>query len=390
MKINSKIITNLFCLLYFLWGTFTLLYQAVNIPFLISRTFNNIFNILIILGLVICYFLLLQDLDFKLSIIAFFGVLVVVFFSVIPAEYQVGLGIILFTSSMFIIVGGNINFNSILKTFIWFSSIILCFTIIFNKFGIIADGITMDLLSIRTRRSLGFKYYSYPAHIIFYLIGAVVVYRGKKITYFELLVLEIANTWIYLQTDTRTSFLLSSFLISYALIKKIFHCKKGLIKFKAMRVIYSFSFLISFLLICIISFRLSSARFVTLNKLFSGRLSLNAGNFSRYGLALFGRNITFNTSDPNFYNYIDSAYLQILLIDGIVFFIVMMIMLTYTTIKITNEGNDSLAMVLFIISIFAMFDPQLIWAWYSPFCLLMGMCISLKSKKNRMILSTSE
>lgn len=388
MKINKNIITNLCCFLYFLWGTFILLYQSVNLPDIIGGTLNKMVNIFVVLGLLICYIFILCTIKSGINFVSILGGAVLISLSIIPVKYQVGLGIILFTSFVFIVVAGNIEFDKILKTFICFSSIILIATILLNKLGKIHDGVVVDLLSYRVRKSLGFKYYSYPAHIIFYLICAVIVYRKDKISYIELIILQLLNTWIYSQTNTRASFILATLFVVYALVKKIFRWKNGLIKFKPMKILYSFSFIINFLLIWIFSFDLSPSLFIVLNKLFSGRLSLNVTNFSRYGIALFGRKITFNTSDVNFYNYVDSAYLQTLLIDGLIFFVVIMFMLTFATYKSAENNDDNLSMALLLISIFAMFDPQLIWPWYSPFCLLMGSCIKLERKSSLYNLKT--
>lgn len=380
MKISKKLTTNLFCFLYFLWGTFTLLYQSVNLPNAIGGTVNKLVNMGVLFSLLICYIFILRSINNGINLLSIFGGAFLIVLSIIPVKYQVGLGIIFFTSFAFIVVAGNIEFNEILKTFIWFSSIILLTTMFLNKLGKLNDGVVVDLLSFRVRKSLGFKYYSYPAHIIFYLICAVIVYRKEKISYIELVVLQLLNIWIYSQTDTRASFLLASAFILYVFVKKIFKWKNGLIKFKPMKFLYSFSFVINFILIWIFSFDLSPSAFNILNKLFSGRLSLNVTNFSRYGIALFGRKITFNTSDINFYNYVDSAYLQILLIDGLIFFIVIMTMLTLVTFRSARYNDDDLSMALLLISVFAMFDPQLLWPWYSPFCLLLGKCIKLEKQ----------
>lgn len=348
MKISKKLTTNLFCFLYFLWGTFTLLYQSVNLPNAIGGTVNKIVNMGVLFGLLICYIFILPSINNGINLLSIFGGAFLIVLSIIPAKYQVGLGVIFFTGFAFIVVAGNIEFNEILKTFIWFSSIILLTTMFLNKLGKVNDGVVVDLLSFRVRKSLGFKYYSYPAHIIFYLICAVIVYRKEKISYIELVVLQLLNIWIYYQTDTRASFLLASAFILYVFVKKIFKWKNGLIKFKPMRFLYSFSFVINFILIWIFSFDLSPS--------------------------------AFNTSDINFYNYVDSAYLQILLIDGLIFFIVIMTMLTLVTFRSARHNDDDLSMALLLISVFAMFDPQLLWPWYSPFCLLLGKCIKLEKQ----------
>lgn len=57
-----------------------------------------------------------------------------------------------------------------------------------------------------------------------------------------------------------------------------------------------------------------------------------------------------------------------------------MTMLTLVTFRSARHNDDDLSMALLLISVFAMFDPQLLWPWYSPFCLLLGKCIKLEKQ----------
>ena len=357
---------------------FLLLYQAVNLPYNFDKNAVRIVNIVVIIGLILCYLFILQNLRYKIYFLSFVGEIVFLLLGIIPAKYQ--LGIIMITSFLFIIVAGYLDFNDILKTFIYFSSIILICTIFFNRFGLLHD--ILPVLGdgiLRVRASLGFKYYSYASHIIFYLICAYIVYKRDKVSYVILILLQILNTWIYYNTDTRAPFILSTFFIGYVLIKKIFKLKMGLIKSKLMRFVYSFSYIICFIILWSISFWSSSSAFNILNIAFSGRLILNVSNLQRYGVPILGQSVNFITTNTgiNSYNYIDSAYLQTLIVDGVIFFVIIMIMFTIIALRAVREENDNLAMALFLIAVFAMFDPQLFWPWYSPFCLLLGKCFNL-------------
>ena len=42
------------------------------------------------------------------------------------------------------------------------------------------------------------------------------------------------------------------------------------------------------------------------------------------------------------------------------------------TRSVVKENNELLAVVLTLLAIHAMFDPQLLWLWYSPFAMLTG------------------
>lgn len=382
MKNNSKVITIIFCILYFIWGFYSLLESSVNLSFPYEEKINLYLNIIIISGLILCYLLLLYLSNYNISIISLIGVLLLLVLSVIPAKYQ--LGIIIFTSFEFIIVGGNIDYDKILLTFILFSGITLIYTVILNKLDIAHNFITYNnfqinnfQIDLRIRSSLGFKYYSYAAQIYFYWVCAYIVYRKEKIKYTVLIILEIINLFIFYNTNTRNPYWLTSCLIGYIIIKKITRFKKGLIQFKIFKVLFSFSFPICFFIVYWLSLKSSSKVFTIMNEALSGRLLLNLINWNRYGTNLFGQYVYFNTISTQYYNYVDSAYFQNLIINGIIFFIVIIVLFTVISITAVRSRDDILAIVLLLIAVHAIFDPQLLWAWYSPFPLLLGRCFNI-------------
>ncbi len=84
------------------------------------------------------------------------------------------------------------------------------------------------------------------------------------------------------------------------------------------------------------------------------------------------------------YNYVDSSYIQYTLLYGIFFMLLIIVALSLVTRNVVSENNELLAVVLAILAIHAMFDPQLLWLWYSPFAMLIGIkCFNPRQERQR-------
>ena len=66
------------------------------------------------------------------------------------------------------------------------------------------------------RFSLGFNYVSFASQRMFFALCSYLMFRGKKITYMELLALFLATIYMYQQTSTSSPFYLSILIpVSY-------------------------------------------------------------------------------------------------------------------------------------------------------------------------------
>ncbi|MBM6959198.1 polysaccharide polymerase, partial [Lactobacillus gallinarum] len=123
--------------------------------------------------------------------------------------------------------------------------------------------------------------------------------------------------------------------------------------------------------------------FTKLDKALSGRLNLNVAAFQNWGIHFLGQKVKFTTvsafgNRAVNYNYIDSSYFQNLIVNGWAFTAIIIIGFMFLCIRTVKEKKDILAVALMIVAIHAMFDPQLIWPWFSPFSLFIGKLFPLK------------
>lgn len=381
---NNEHISKFWGYLYFIWGLLVLFQQTVNYSFPRENTIIKIVNVIILIALIVYEIIQLEVVRFKISISSLCCIILFLMLGVLASYHQYGLTFLV--AFLFMIVGSNVDFNVILKPFLGFSSLILIGTIILNKLGKIPDYYIVGS-SQRIRSALGFSYYSFAAQITFYFISAYLVYRNKRITYIEITLLAILNIYVYYYTNTRNPFILTSFFLIYCLCKKIFHFD-GIIYTSLGKYIVSFIFPLCFIILCWITFKLPPSIFERLNTALSGRLVLNINGLQMWGVHLWGQKINFYTIDSfgraySNYNYVDSAYFQNLIINGGVFFSIIMLFFTLLCLKVVERKKDTLAVALSIIAMHAMFDPQLIWPWFSPFFLLIGSLFPLNQQLNK-------
>ena len=243
-------------------------------------------------------------------------------------------------------------------------------------------------LNLRMRTSLGFSYYTYASQLLFYFTLAYGVYKNRTITYWELALLELANLFVFYSTNTRNPFTLSTFFVICIFINKLVKDKFFSLELKPLKYIFIFIFPICFVSLVIITFYISANKFEEYNTLLSGRLWLNRLGIERWGIHVLGQKIAFNTFSngvvSNNYDFIDSSYFQMLLVNGWLFFGIILILFTQVCREAVKQKNIFLSIALCLIAIHSMFDPQLLMPWYSPFCLLLGNTFAIRKLGNNL------
>lgn len=108
----------------------------------------------------------------------------------------------------------DIDFRKLLGTF-FATFLVLVLTIFASNMGVISN------MFMRAdggyRFSLGFNYVSFASQRLFFALCSYLMFRGKKISYMELLSLLFATIYMYQQTSTTSPFYLSILILTYAL-----------------------------------------------------------------------------------------------------------------------------------------------------------------------------
>ena len=301
--------------------------------------------------------------------------IVVVFFIVMSIVSKNRDGILNINVLFLVFSARDIDFRKLLETFSVATFLVLCLTIYASQKGII----TNMFMSADSgyRYSLGFNYVSFASQRMFFAVCSYLMFRGKKISYMELLALFLATIYMYQQTSTSSPFYLSILILTYALLSiKIFK-KEFIIGNFLSKALAQYGFIVALAVILYFCFYSSGNLFHLVDQFTHNRLRLSVDGFRNFGVPLFGQRISFKTLDMfgNFtsnYNYIDSSFVQLLVIDGLIVSAFMLFALTKVMKYFISIQKDIVLACLGIMIIHGMFDPQMLVLRYSPLILFIS------------------
>lgn len=279
----------------------------------------------------------------------------------------------------------DIEFKKLLGTFSLATFSVLIVTILASKMGIISN----MLMSADGgyRYSLGFNYVSFASQRMFFALCSYLMFRGKKISYFELLALLLSTIYLYQQTSTTSPLYLSLLILTYALFSlKLF--KFDFIDSNVITANLSkYAFIFALAITLYFCFYSTGDLFHLVDQFTHNRLRLSVQGFRNFGVSLLGRPIFFTTMDifGNFasnYNFIDSSFVQLLVIDGLAVSVFMLAALTRVMNYFVVNRKDIILACLGVMVIHGMFDPQMLVLRYSPLILLISRLFVMKTDKD--------
>nr|CDF87141.1 polysaccharide polymerase [Streptococcus thermophilus] len=279
----------------------------------------------------------------------------------------------------------DIEFKKLLGTFSFATFLVLFVTILASKMGIISN----MLMSADSgyRYSLGFNYVSFASQRMFFALCSYLMFRGKKVTYIELLALLFATFYMYQQTSTSSPLYLSLLILTYAFIS----LKAFKFDFIDSNVITAnlakYGFIIALAITLYFCFYSTGDLFHLVDQFTHNRLRLSVQGFRNFGVSLLGRPISFTTMDifgnySSNYNFIDSSFVQLLVIDGLAVSAFMLFALTRVMNYFVTNRKDIVLACLGVMIIHGMFDPQMLVLRYSPLILLISRLFVMKTDKD--------
>lgn len=278
----------------------------------------------------------------------------------------------------------NINIRKLITIWIIEISILMLFIAISYKLGVIGETtISWDRDTGIERYTLGYNYTTFSSNYFFHLTIFYLYIKGNLIKYLELGVLALLNIYLYNFTNTKAAVIYSVLAIILVILMKKFNFSKGV------SYINKFSMFVGGFVAGLLTYlyKYDSAIISEINVILSGRLYYGYKGIEEYGITLFGQKITWITEvilDSELqYNYIDSSYLNIMFNYGII--MLLFVMLGYYVLGKRNISNDIYySILILIITLHSMFDPQLIEIMYNPSILLLGYVITKSSYMDSM------
>lgn len=302
----------------------------------------------------------------------------------------------------FIFYARNISFEKIAKFTIGITSITVAFVIISSFIGLIDHYIMIDTAggmktyrvtlknmgevmglvqgASRIRAYLGFRYALYAPNFVSNIIMLVIYCRKNTIKWKELLILFLVNLGMFVFTDARLSFCLTTVFLFLAAVLKVFP------DFLEKRNILCYLMTASFCICFVLSIQMAvhydpSVEWQrTLNSLLGRRLEFSNRSLCKYGVSWFGEEITwvgfgldmYGQQNPDSYLYVDNLYMQIIQHYGSVFTGLILILFTAALSKCHEKKNYYLMLCLVLVAGHGVIDDLILHLHYNTFWLAIG------------------
>ena len=282
----------------------------------------------------------------------------------------------------FIVGAKNVKFKDIIQWYIYLICLLMILAIIYSLIGIIPNLIFHPAFR-PPRYSLGMIYPSViSAHFLF-LVLAYCYLRFNKLNIYDYVAIIIGSLICMKLTDTRLDFLAAIITIPVMII-----AQRAFNDHYHSRVLASFWWMATPVLCTIMIF--CSYFYTSKNKvlhmidaMLSGRLALGHDAFARYNINIFGRTIVEHSfvgtrglqlsnhfGDANaHYFYIDSSFLRMIILWGIISFVAVIFCITFIALRSTIDRTFVLSAITLIASLNFMLEPHIIQIVYNPFIL---------------------
>lgn len=215
----------------------------------------------------------------------------------------------------------------------------------------------------RPRYGLGFSWTTSAAILFFFFLLEYIYLRKEKMHWWEYAILEAINLYLFLMTDSRMAFVLSSAFLLFFFFE---HLRKkpfgSMLKVRWLLVLLPALLAMIALVICFV-YKPATPGWSELDDFLSNRLYYGNKAIQNYGVTMFGTDIKWIGYDINNltsegYNYVDCSYLQILLQFGVAPVIYCVFLYCAGVWRAVKAKDGWLVCVFVIIALFSITEPR--------------------------------
>lgn len=323
---------------------------------------------------VVALFIKIYALDhYSLKEIA--GKSIILLLAIISWRLARNIDILLYTS--FILGAKNVDFRELIKLFFVTTGILWLGTIIISQANIVRD--TIYIRGGFHRHSLGIGYPTDTGAYAFYLLLAYYYMFFKKLTWRSYVVIVFLDILLYEATQARNSCVL--ILLTIPVIWIAQRASNGKLVSRGIASFYWMLIPLAAYSTLLLAWLYNPSRlFKVLDRGLSGRLGLSHKALDKYGLSIFGQHVHENgwggiKGSKNFYKlnfsyfYIDSSYMRLAIIYGLVLGVLLVTCMTIIAYRSTLNREFALAAIIMLISLHCVVEQHLLDISYDPFLL---------------------
>lgn len=264
----------------------------------------------------------------------------------------------------------NVNSTRLVKTALAAITLVLLLIPVLSYSGLIP--FVVSNVGGRLRYNLGFKYATFSSNFFLHAVAMWLFIKKDKIRAINIAFILAINYIIYLLTDTRATNIEILFIVIILLISNSI----DKLSESKIRVMYNNAFIGG----CIISMALqifynkSKGWMLLLNTALNYRLSLGKYAFNDFGISFLGQYVQWNSFDraaTEEYYYVDSSYMNISIVYGIVILLILVIGFSILIQKYVKENDRNKCNALLLLAVHSMMNPQLFNLLYDPFLFVM-------------------
>lgn len=283
--------------------------------------------------------------------------------------------IFIFTSRLF-------DFKCLAKLMLYVSAFALIVIVGAALAGVITN-YKMVGIDGRVRQYLGFFYCLIPSLILSNISLLYIYIYQKKSNILILIALAVANFWMFQQTLSRFSFLSTIAVLILVLLLRLGVNWIGFLK-KHHWIAYIMCFM--FVIMAILStvmfniYRPNIRWLRILNTMLEGRISMTHTSIQKYGIPLFGQDVDWignglssdGSSAAGIYLYVDNLYFNIIQRAGVIPFLFLCFIVTYSLIRAVKNEDYMLVVLWAVLSIHGLIDNMIMGLFYNSFWLAFG------------------
>lgn len=261
-------------------------------------------------------------------------------------------------------------------------SIITVALIVFSGYLGLIDNVVM-YKSGRIREFLGFRYALYLPGFLLNITLLWIYVRGDKLRIWEALLFGVINWVAYYQTDSRTSFVIAEGMLAVGLLMKWLPKITDKLRWlwACLIPVFAISGLGSVLMTVFYDGKVAWMR--RLNNSLSGRLNLGQRSLEHYGVELLGQKIEWvgngldsaGNSVEASYDYVDCLYVKILQRYGVLFWVVLLILLTWAMYCLWKRREYYILLVSTTVALHCVLDDLSFALHFNTFWIAMGLAV---------------
>ncbi|MFQ9706986.1 MAG: polymerase [Limosilactobacillus pontis] len=357
-------------------------------PYLGSRVFNVASYVTVLLLITkFCFFDLKKNSRISLIITS------ILFLIAVVVWHRSNSNLIL-VETAFILAARNVAFDEIVKRYFYVVLVLLVLVVFFSLLGVIKD-LVFVVHGRAVRYSLGIIYPTDLAAHILYLLLAHAYLNFSKLNWRYYCGYLVIAYLVKMITDARLSVLCIVLMIPILMSAKLAQKNKDSLSYHLLITYWMYIPLLAFTIFAgTYFFDAQNKIYFKIDRLLSGRLGYGHLAMDLYSVTLWGQKIVehglggssglqiFHRNNAGYF-FIDSSYLRLIMIYGIVAALVYILIMVFVSIKGVKLQVYQLTAVMLVVTLSCLVEQHLLELSFNPFLLaLLANILCEKGKEN--------